>query len=670
MLVHGNLVEGGGPLGGRPRWPGTGQKAKGFSCPSLQADVPRSAFWSHFVISVSAGGVAVGLSRCSQRRHHQQARAKRLACVARFADQSNAVKGFIDWMDASGIVTSNNLEILPDPEGGRCVKSTAAIQKGEVLVQLPEASAVSVDMSEASDAPSELAPLAEWWSGNPRSSIRLAAVLVFQREKFGPYIDMLYPMENIYAPWLWEDEDLRFLPEKLAANAAARRRALDSACADLKAKGLAEAVPEELFLRAHHAAASRAFAGEGEVSSARTAALACGALALTAAGAAAATGVTSLDAAAGVGAVGVAASGAVVALSEDSKVLSLLPMIDQINHKSGAPPDLQFDPASRRWELRALRAYSAGEEICFSYGDKDSDALLLQHGFVEEDNGADKLTLPLPAAGLYGLSAKARSELDALGVQELVFARDGSLQGLTEEGQRCHAETAALGACRRFLWLYMLDSLSQLWGCVQDGQMFDSSFLRTKEPEMFEVSEVLSAWRAALLEMREGEKTRVWVPASRPTELDWGVYSERGQYPWVFDIELIKVEEDPPYFLIALLVLPIIAGELYIRITGKTPGDALNEYLYGGSESAISPNTSFRETDSCENDLVSRQNLAEVVAATLRSAVPSCSAAEDAEVSRSVSSPGIGRVLLRWRAERRKLLEAAAERWKVKDVKQ
>ena len=73
---------------------------------------------------------------------------------------------------------------------------------------------------------------------------------------------MLYPMENIYAPWLWEDEDLRFLPEKLAANAAARRRALDSACADLKAKGLAEAVPEELFLRAHHAAASRAFAGE------------------------------------------------------------------------------------------------------------------------------------------------------------------------------------------------------------------------------------------------------------------------------------------------------------------------------------------------------------------------------------------------------------------------
>ncbi|OLP79264.1 hypothetical protein AK812_SmicGene40467 [Symbiodinium microadriaticum] len=79
---------------------------------------------------------------------------------------------------------------------------------------------------------------------------------------------------------------------------------------------------------------------------------------------------------------------------------------------------------------------------------------------------------------------------------------------------------------------------------------------------------------------------------------------------------------------------------------------------------------SFRETDSYEKYYVSRQNLLEVVAATLRSAVASCSASDDAEVARSVSSPGIGRVLLRWRAERRKLLEAAAERWKVEDVKQ
>ncbi|CAE7197256.1 Setd3 [Symbiodinium natans] len=433
MLAHGSLAKS-VCLQNRPRyWPADGQQAKSCSSDVLQADVPRSVFWSHvFVTSgVSMGGVAAFFCR-SQRRHRlKQARGAHLACFASRTEAST-VQQFVDWMDTTGIVTSKKLQILPDQEDGRCVKCIDTIAKGEVLVQLPEASAVSVDMSETANPGPDLAPLADWWSRHTRSSIRLAAALVFQREKFGPYLDMLYPMENIYAPWLWEDQDLKFLPDGLAASAAARKKALESACKDLKAGGLAEQVPEELFLRAHHAAASRAFAGEGDVSTARTAALACGALTLTAAGAAAAAGVVSIDAAASVGALGVAASGAAVALSDDAKVLSLLPMIDQINHKSGAPPDLQFDPGSRRWELRALRTYSAGEEIFFSYGDKDSDSLLLQHGFVEQDNGADKLTLPVPAAGSHGLSAEAKSELEALGVKELIFARDGSLLGLTE----------------------------------------------------------------------------------------------------------------------------------------------------------------------------------------------------------------------------------------------
>ena len=148
-------------------------------------------------------------------------------------------------MDTTGIVTSKKLQILPDQEDGRCVKCIDTIAKGEVLVQLPEASAVSVDMSETANPGPDLAPLADWWSRHTRSSIRLAAALVFQREKFGPYLDMLYPMENIYAPWLWEDQDLKFLPDGLAASAAARKKALESACKDLKA---GRAFPLPLFL--------------------------------------------------------------------------------------------------------------------------------------------------------------------------------------------------------------------------------------------------------------------------------------------------------------------------------------------------------------------------------------------------------------------------------------
>lgn len=106
--------------------------------------------------------------------------------------------------------------------------------------------------------------------------------------------------------------------------------------------------------------------------------------------------------------------------------------------------------------------------------------------------------------------------------------------------------------------------------------------------------QILSSWRGALLEMREGEKTRVWVPASRPSELEWGKLSQRGclghsktdstvgrQYPWVFELELVKVEDAIPWWVYAVLLSPIILGELYIRITGRTPGDALNDYLYG-----------------------------------------------------------------------------------------
>lgn len=116
---------------------------------------------------------------------------------------------------------------------------------------------------------------------------------------------------------------------------------------------------------------------------------------------------------------------------------------------------------------------------------------------------------------------------------------------------------------------------------VADGEMFDSSLLRGQGAEVYEMSEVLSSWRGALLEMREGEKTRIWVPASRPSELEWGKLSERGQYPWVFEIELVKVEDSIPWYVFAVLLSPILIGELYIKITGKTPGEALNEYLYG-----------------------------------------------------------------------------------------
>lgn len=48
------------------------------------------------------------------------------------------------------------------------------------------------------------------------------------------------------------------------------------------------------------------------------------------------------------------------------------------------------------------------------------------------------------------------------------------------------------------------------------------------QKKSLDISQVMSSWRGALLEMREGEKTRIWVPASRPSELEFGKLSERG----------------------------------------------------------------------------------------------------------------------------------------------
>ena len=137
--------------------------------------------------------------------------------------------------------------------------------QGEVLVRLPAAAAVSVSMDASAPAEPSLATLEGWWMRHPRSSIRLAAKLVFQRETFAPYIEMLYPLEQIYAPWLWPKEDLRFLPPRMVKSALARKEALETAYEDLESEGLSDRIPRDLFLRAHHAAASRAFAGEAWV---------------------------------------------------------------------------------------------------------------------------------------------------------------------------------------------------------------------------------------------------------------------------------------------------------------------------------------------------------------------------------------------------------------------
>mmetsp|Transcript_8363 Transcript_8363/g.19707 ORF Transcript_8363/g.19707 Transcript_8363/m.19707 type:complete len:485 (-) Transcript_8363:8-1462(-) len=304
---------------------------------------------------------------------------------------------FLQWASSVGIEVTPKVKIAP--AAGlirRRVLATAPIAPGEVLVVLPSAATIAVDAAGDSVPPPELAGLSSWWAAFPRSTFQIAALLTAQRDRFEPYISMLPELEAVEAPWRWPEEHLTYLSDQVAAAARAKRTALEEAWQNLNDIGWGDKVPKDMFFRAQHAAASRAFTGEAAPTTLELG-LVGGAAAVICAIAAVFGGLLDVDAAAVLACVGLI-SGLVwsATTGSASRVLTYLPVIDQVNHQSGPPPDLDLDPGTEVWQLKASQAYGVGDEVVFSYGDKDNDNLLLQHGFVEEDNPFDNVTLSSP----------------------------------------------------------------------------------------------------------------------------------------------------------------------------------------------------------------------------------------------------------------------------------
>jgi hypothetical protein len=68
---------------------------------------------------------------------------------------------------------------------------------------------------------------------------------------------------------------------------------------------------------------------------------------------------------------------------------AMLPLIDAANHRPGADSDIRFDPISNSFELVVgpLRCVDASSRQLFvSYGDKSDTELLLNYGFVPDDD--------------------------------------------------------------------------------------------------------------------------------------------------------------------------------------------------------------------------------------------------------------------------------------------
>lgn len=96
------------------------------------------------------------------------------------------------------------------------------------------------------------------------------------------------------------------------------------------------------------------------------------------------------------------------------------------------------------------------------------------------------------------------------------------------------------------------------------GEMFDSSYLRGEEPETYRLSSMIDGLIIGIQDMKENETRRIWVPATRAYGYD--AYPEGDL---VYEIELFKVEDPPPWGLIGTFFGLIFIGEAFLFLREK-----------------------------------------------------------------------------------------------------
>ena len=78
-------------------------------------------------------------------------------------------------------------------------------------------------------------------------------------------------------------------------------------------------------------------------------------------------------------------------------------------------------------------------------------------------------------------------------------------------------------------------------GTLVDGNEFDSSYKRNK-PATFELDSVIKGWSEGLQLMKEGGKSRLFIPP----ELAYGHRGPLAHRTLIFEVELLSVEEIGP----------------------------------------------------------------------------------------------------------------------------
>jgi hypothetical protein len=94
---------------------------------------------------------------------------------------------------------------------------------------------------------------------------------------------------------------------------------------------------------------------------------------------------------------------------------------------------------------------------------------------------------------------------------------------------------------------------------VQDGELLDSSYLRGGKPERFNLGKVMTGWKVGLKEMKEGERRRLWIPDQ---------FTD-GRGDSVYEIELLKVQDGPPWAFLTFIFLAVAGVTLYVKAGNK-----------------------------------------------------------------------------------------------------
>lgn len=310
-------------------------------------------------------------------------------------------------------------------DGLRGVAASRPIAEGTALLQVPFKNALAVTPVSRCTLPESFCSKACWDKQPP--VVRMALILLYERSlgaasRFHPWIRML---PNEFTTVLhWSAQDMEMLGYPQAATLRERRiREFDGYYNSIKQLQPGTPVAKDDLKWALDCIQSRLFSGPYSGRSLQSRIQLAGftfALAVAYVLLGLGTPENALNAV-----ISVLLFNLVYdqVLSKKLTWYATLPMIDMINHKTGAKADVSYQYFTDNFSVELGDTYATGQQLFITYGDKSNDQLLVYYGFAEPENLNDSYVM---SSGL-NEAVKAAAGVGSLRrtLDEVVITRSG-----------------------------------------------------------------------------------------------------------------------------------------------------------------------------------------------------------------------------------------------------